>query len=609
MAKNIDAKLKNIQGIFSNTQDSILGRDGIFIIPDYQRAYNWRFNEQCDKLWQDIESFIENGKNETYFFGSIIINNDNEQLYIIDGQQRMTTFILLLKALLIKINFILKNISADEDAESIKNALENRRREIINCLYSIDEDDVSLVIKGSKQLSELHTKYENKSINEEYPNEIKAILQGQVFDEIERNVVTIKHKQKDNKYTNFFRNFKFFSEKLDYFDSTEVNRFAKALLKECQVIAVISYQTEEAIEIFNSLNSTGMPLADADILSAKLYSNYDVDKTEFKKSWSEIIKNTNSLGAQRISTIDDILNQYMYILRAKNNEKDTTLPGVRRYFTDINKEPLKTPKAFISDIEKIIGIWQDEENTAELMTLKQILFKHNNNFKFFYASYLYFNSDETNQKKQEYVEALLKLFAILSIKEYGYSSAKFKIFLISLNMEIGAGTATDIIVSKINEHIQKEFNENEIFETIVDSNPSNAIIYLNEYLFAREAGSVVNFDTPKIEIEHIMPGSGRNLSSIREDANMSEDEFNQYVNKLGNKILLEQPINGAISNDWFKVKKQKSIRDKRGYKDSAFPIAKSLILYSKDKWEKEDIDKATQKAARRITEYIFGKSF
>lgn len=44
VAKNIDAKLKNIQGIFSNSQDSILGQDGCFIIPDYQRAYNWRFN-------------------------------------------------------------------------------------------------------------------------------------------------------------------------------------------------------------------------------------------------------------------------------------------------------------------------------------------------------------------------------------------------------------------------------------------------------------------------------------------------------------------------------------------------------------------------------------
>lgn len=605
MAKNIDAKLKNIQGIFSNSQDSILGRDGIFIIPDYQRAYNWRFNEQCDKLWQDIEAFIENGKNESYFFGSIIINNDREQLYVIDGQQRMTTFMILLKALLIKINNVLHNISDDEDAEVIKNALKNRRNEIITCLYSIDEDDVPLVVKGSKALADLHIKYENKSINEEFPDEIRIILHGQTFDEIERNVVTIKYKQKDNKYTNFFKNFKFFTEKLNSFDSTEINRFAKALLKDCQVIAVISYQTEEAIEIFNSLNSTGMPLSDADILSAKLYSNYDIDKTNFNKSWSEIIKNTNALGVQRISTIDDILNQYMYILRAMNNEKDTTLPGVRRYFTDINKEPLKNPKVFISDLEKIIDIWKNEETTQELTTLKQLLFRHNNNFKFFYATYFYFNGDETDGNKKKFVEALLKLFSILSIKEYGYSSAKFKTFLIALNMEIGAHTSTDMIVKKINDHIQREFDSKDIYETIVDSSPDNAVIYLNEYLFAREMGSVVNFDTPKIEIEHIMPASGKNLSAIREDASMNEEEFNQYINKLGNKILLEQSINGAISNDWFKVKKQKSILDKRGYKDSVFSIAKSLLSYPKDKWEKDDIDKATKKAAKRITEYIF----
>ena len=512
---------------------------------------------------------------------------------------------LLLKALLIKINNVLHNISDDEDAEVIKNALKNRRNEIITCLYSIDEDDVPLVVKGSKALADLHIKYENKSINEEFPDEIRIILHGQTFDEIERNDVTIKYKQKDNKYTNFFKNFKFFTEKLNSFDSTEINRFAKALLKDCQVIAVISYQTEEAIEIFNSLNSTGMPLSDADILSAKLYSNYDIDKTNFNKSWSEIIKNTNALGVQRISTIDDILNQYMYILRAMNNEKDTTLPGVRRYFTDINKEPLKNPKVFISDLEKIIDIWKNEETTQELTTLKQLLFRHNNNFKFFYATYFYFNGDETDGNKKKFVEALLKLFSILSIKEYGYSSAKFKTFLIALNMEIGAHTSTDMIVKKINDHIQREFDSKDIYETIVDSSPDNAVIYLNEYLFAREMGSVVNFDTPKIEIEHIMPASGKNLSAIREDASMNEEEFNQYINKLGNKILLEQSINGAISNDWFKVKKQKSILDKRGYKDSVFSIAKSLLSYPKDKWEKDDIDKATKKAAKRITEYIF----
>lgn len=103
-----------------------------------------------------------------------------------------------------------------------------------------------------------------------------------------------------------------------------------------------------------------------------------------------------------------------------------------------------------------------------------------------------------------------------------------------------------------------------------------------------------------------MPASGKNIVAIREDAKMDEETFNEYANKIGNKILLEQSINGSISNDWFRVKKQISVKDKRGYKDSAFPIAKSLVLYSKDKWEKDDIDRATEKAAQRITDYIFG---
>ncbi len=606
MAKNIDAKLQNIQGVFTNSNDSILGRNGIYIIPEYQRAYNWSYDTQCDKLWQDIEAFIENDKNDSYFLGSIIINNDSEQLLVIDGQQRLTTFMLLLKALLIKISEILPTLPNDDDSEVITEALKNRQKEIINCLYSIDEDDVSLVIKGSKNLSELPIKYVNKSINEEYPDELRTILQGKSFDEIESNVVKLKYKQKDNKYTNFFRNFKFFLQELESFGEGQINVIAKALLKECQVIVVVSYQTDEAIEIFNSLNSTGMPLADADILSAKLYSNYETDKTGFNKSWSEIVRNTNSLGAQRISTIDDILNQYMYVLRAKYGEKDTTLPGVRRYFTDIRKELLKTPVAFISDMERIVRIWQDENSSPELMALKRILFKHNSNFKFFYATYLYFNEDTPNAKKQEFVETLLKLFAILAITEYGYSSSKFKLFLISLNMDIGAGSTTDDIVMKINAHIQKEFNKDDVFNSLIGSDADNGTIYLNEYLFARETGSTISFDITNIEIEHIMPASGRNLSAVRANAGMSEDEFNAYANKLGNKILLEQLINGSISNDWFQVKKQTSVRDKLGYKDSIFPIAQSLISYPKDKWEKADIDTATHKAATRIVNYIFG---
>ena len=620
MAKNIDAKLKNIQGLFSstNSQDSILGMEGMYIIPEYQRAYNWKSSLQCDKLWQDIESFIELKKDNAYFFGSIIINSTYEKLYIIDGQQRITTFILLLKALLIKINAVLKEIATDEEAKSIKEALENRRKSILTCLYIIDEDEVSQVIEGKIRLKDLKIKYTNKSINEEYKEDLEKILGEETFEEIEKKVEKIKYKQGDNRYTNFFRNFKYFKEKLEEYDSTKLNAFARNVLNNCQVIVVISYETDEAIEIFNSLNSTGMPLADADILSAKLFSNYEEDKTEFTQRWRNIVEITNELKSQNICTIDDILNQYMYILRAKRNEKDTTMPAVRRYFTDLNPEPLNNPQTFLSDFEKILDIWTNSESIEkevkeniteldqkEIVILKQILFALNHNFKFFYATYFFFNQEKSQEEKQKFVSALLKLFALLAISDTGYSSKKFKVFLINLNMEIGAGVKTEELVRHIKNHIQKNFDKSIILKTLVDSNPTNGIIYLNEYLFAKEKKESLLFTAKKIEIEHIMPASGKNIVTIREDAGMGEEEFKQYANKIGNKILLEQPINGSISNDWFRVKKQNSVKEKRGYKDSDFPIAKSLVNYKKDYWKKEDIDTATQKAALRIANYIF----
>lgn len=103
-----------------------------------------------------------------------------------------------------------------------------------------------------------------------------------------------------------------------------------------------------------------------------------------------------------------------------------------------------------------------------------------------------------------------------------------------------------------------------------------------------------------------MPASGRNIDLIRKDAGIADkEEFKSLVNKLGNKMLLEEKINKSISNEWFKSKKQTSINDKSGYKDSRYQIALSLTNYPKDTWTKEDIEDATLKAAERISNFIF----
>ena len=90
MSKNIEPKLKKIGDYLK------LEEDTVFTIPEYQRAYSWGI-DNCDKLWQDINDFVESESKDRYFFGTIIINcQDNDTKYgLIDGQQRTTTFLLL----------------------------------------------------------------------------------------------------------------------------------------------------------------------------------------------------------------------------------------------------------------------------------------------------------------------------------------------------------------------------------------------------------------------------------------------------------------------------------------------------------------------------------
>ena len=135
-------------------------------------------------------------------------------------------------------------------------------------------------------------------------------------------------------------------------------------------------------------------------------------------------------------------------------------------------------------------------------------------------------------------------------------------------------------------------------------------MYLNEYLFAKEKGMQFEFGA-KYDIEHIMPYSGSNLQEIRKDAEIgSEEEFNGIVNKLGNKIVLEEKINRSIGNEWFRTKVSTTLENKTGYIDSKYPIACALVAQyrnaNKPYWKKDDITTATEKASNRIVSFIFG---
>ncbi len=607
MAKNIEPTLKLISGYLK------LQKSENFVIPEYQRSYSWGITH-CDKLWQDIEAFISSNATDPYFFGTIIVDcSETDKFSLIDGQQRTTTFLLLLKALLIRLNNAILNIPNDDDSEALKAGLKANQNKIMSILYKAEDEEIPSMLKDNTKTQNILI-IDNKSINELHSEEVKKIIEATNFETTEQNVYKIPRKQKDNKYTYHFRNFKYFYEKLGDKSDSQLNQFAKVFLEKCQVIEIRSWQIEQAITMFNSLNSTGLPLTDADIISAQLYSKAGRDKDSFNELWESINKLADELNTRRIVNIDAVLQQFMYINRAINKEYinikedgkesvDVTTPGLRRYYTDIKKELLSEPLVLCNNLDKITKTW----NEIKDYPVVKLLLKCNENAKLYLSSYLYRfeTTDITETKVQSICECLLRLFTVLELVDVGYSSSKFKTFLFSENIKLVNKTISiETIINDFNDHINKNWDEENISEAI-SAYEKNLIVYLNEYLYTTSKS--IRFDfAENVNIEHIMPASGRNISTIRQDAGITDkDEFNTIVNKLGNKILLEDDINKSISNEWFKTKKQNSINSKSGYKDSKYAIAVALTTYPKDTWTKDDIETASEKAIKRIVKFIF----
>ena len=606
MAKDIDPKLKLISNYLQ------ISKDETFVIPEYQRGYSWN-NVQCDKLWQDIESFIESDKKEPYFFGTIIADcSEPGEISLIDGQQRTTTFLLLLKALLLRLQEVLANMKPDGDAEALVAALKERRNKIIDILYKTDVEGRFEILKDWSKVKGIIA-LKNNSINELYKNDLQIIIEAESFKDAEYRCHKFAKKQKDNKYTHFFRNFKFFYVNLGQYKESQLNAFAKTFLGECQIIEIRSWQTEQAITMFNSLNSTGLPLADADIISAQLYSFAGDDKDKFMDIWSNINRMASELNARKIIDIDSILQQYMYIRRAQErvyiNEggtPDVTTPGLRRYYTIDNKDILKQPFELCERFLKIALIWDAIKDYSSI----KLLMKFNENAKLFLISYLNrFNvEDITEERVTQIVECLLRLFTILELVDSGYSSSNFKTFLFGENIKlVDPSVSEEDIISDFNLHIAKRWRKEDIANLITEYE-KNVLVFLNEYLYAKEHGKSFEL-SDNVNVEHIMPASGHNIESIRLDAGIeTKEEFKSIVNQLGNKILLEEDINKSISNEWFKTKKLSSVKAKTGYKDSQYHIALDLVNYPSDKWSVEDINNATTKVATRMIQFIFGES-
>ncbi|WP_029568268.1 DUF262 domain-containing protein [Helicobacter pylori] len=221
----------------SNINEFFASPGTIFSIPVYQRNYTWKEKENCEKLLQDIVSISQNEK--THFMGSItyvlysIVDEKSlrqlQEFVIIDGQQRVTTLMLLLKAMETKIQ-----------NEGIKKEINN--------LLNLSEQRLRLKpIKSDKEAFDLVM--QNRSHE----------LQG------------VSH------ITN---NYKFFTKELDNYISKgyRIEEIYGAFLRLRIVAIILEFGEDDPQVVFESINATGVQLKGPDLIRNYLMMGENSDR-------------------------------------------------------------------------------------------------------------------------------------------------------------------------------------------------------------------------------------------------------------------------------------------------------------------------------------------
>ena len=585
MRNDIQPSLQTVEQYISKSE---------FYIPSYQRPYAWQV-AQCDQLIEDINQHMENfdkDSQDNYFFGAVLIaqeSGEDHDVTLIDGQQRTTTFMLLLKALLLKIESELTNQPQDDaDGRRLIKRLNGLKEQIASLLFNMSEDELDDFVDGLSFPTVEMIKYINDSISEKYAFDMQAILLGRNFEEIKQNVHQIYRRQKDNRYTNFYKNFRYFYNTCKDLSVINCINFANHFIKNCQVITITSFNTDQAINIFNSLNGTGVPLTPIEVIVSKTTASA-ADRKTFENNWQEIVEWADKSNLD----LNTLMTHYIFTKLSQQNGADRRNPGIRVFFNK-NKELLNDDVVFTDDLKKILHTYLLTSETSIGRVVSQL----NGNLRPFMSSYLFFRDDK------RYIEYLMRIGILIELSELSYSHRLFKGFLEEINLLYSQVDtfSTESLIDKVREHIRLNFEYENVKQTLLESGVSNALIYVNEYLFATEHAINLKLDG-NIDIEHIMPKSGINREHIMHDIGV--DEFREYAEKLGNKILLEAEINRGIGDAWFRTKKENHISKGNGYIGSKFPIAQSLVTYTKDTWTKEDIDLATEKAAKRIADFVF----
>ncbi|SMA53289.1 DUF262 domain-containing protein [Helicobacter pylori] len=514
------AKIDSDEWYLKNT----LKEELYYQIPIYQRPYQWT-EENCEKLLDDLFEYFEyyekDGKSD-YFCGSLVLvksdpNSKTETYDIVDGQQRLSTFILLAKVLAALYSERLTEESKDYLQESVITKYGKKDRLNFNAMGFNSKKDFQYAL----------TSFNDVPINNNKNNYLK-------------NAICLKNYLKKK-------------------EIEDINDFIEWLYFKVVFITITCPDADKALRIFNVLNARGLPLHAIDVFKVELLKKLanKKDQEEFVPRWNDLSQKCSDNDLK----IETLFSWYLTYLNPVTS-KEKTEKRLVTWFKNLNKTPLEYLKGVEDFYNAYCEVLEMQDWHAHLLSYKDDDHLH----VILCASILHHYSDQDIKALKE---LLVKFYYQNWVAGQTRSTRSQTCCNIinALKEKKSVRYIASIVVKKYldDKNITQRFRDN-----LQDSNLYTKFYYtgktakknswvkpiliLVNYFMSDNANPAYIKMDDDLRVERILPQNPDPSSQWVKD--FSEEERGLYTHSLANLTLLGGTKNDQASNKDFKEKKE-----------------------------------------------------
>lgn len=540
-----------------------------FAIPVYQRNYDWTLT-QCKQLLHDIIETGKSDKTNAHFIGSIVYVHDDvytasglTELTIIDGQQRLTTLTLIYIA-----------------------------------LYRLAQE-----LENNQLVNRLHKTYLiNEFATEEEKLKLKPTENNK---EALRHILNTTNQDEFTGYSKIIDNYNFFKATIT---ADNYENVLKGLSKLIFVDIALDRQRDNPQLIFESLNSTGLELSQADLIRNYILMGLSrTNQEKIYKNYWEVIERLAKDEILNKTKVSEFIRDYLTLKNKEiPNKSDVYVKFKEQYPTttvDSLEEVLKEIKSLVKFYNKLTN--PKNEPDREIRTQLEYISRLEINVAFPFLMKVYEDYSEIKIDKSTFVSilSLVQSFAFRRFILGLPTNALNKIFM-SLYDKVEPNNYLYSIQKALllRSGVQRFPRNAEVINALKEKDVYNIKSKNRTYLLERLENyqnnePVIIEGNPDITIEHIFPQN----PDAKWKLDLGVDEYNfikeNYLNTIGNLTLSGN--NGKLGNKPFLDKQKMNIDLKeQGYIFSRLWLNRDLQALAK--WDKSTIEVRSEKIAQRF---------